>query len=152
MRIGRDGIAGLVGLAGSLGLLGAAAGLPRSPLVPIGPDFYPRLLFVATAALSAALVITDLAGRRRHRPPPARYRLVVLTFLIFGAYVAALPWLGYRLSTLLFVGGLQATLEPPRGRRWLVVAATAAVTTLLTYLIFERYLFVLLPRGRLTGF
>ena len=39
-----------------------------------------------------------------------------------------------------------------RGRRWIVVLAVALVTTVVTYFVFERYLLVLLPRGRWTGF
>lgn len=151
--IGRDGIAGGVCLAGSLVLLAATRGLPQAALVPIGPGFYPRIVLAITALLSAALVVTDLLRRERARPAPARYRLVVLTFAIFIAYVFALPWFGYRLSTLAFVAGLQATLEPPRGRRrWAFVLAVAILTALATYYVFEVYLSVLLPRGRLTGF
>jgi putative tricarboxylic transport membrane protein len=154
VTLSRDGVAGLVCLAGSLVLLWASRALPQPALVPIGPAFYPRILFVVTAALSVALVVTDL-WRRRARPPsaPAGYRLVLLTFLIFTLYVFLLPVLGYRVATLLFVAVLQATLEPPRSaRRWAVVLAVAAATTLLTYYVFEAYLSVLLPRGRLTGF
>lgn len=150
--IGRDGVAGLLGLAGSLVLLAATRGLPQPALVPIGPAFYPRIILAITALLSAALVASDLLRRQRPKPAPSRYRLVVLTFAIFTAYVFALPWLGYRLSTFAFVAGLQATLEPPRGRRRWLVLAVAILTALATYYIFEVYLSVLLPRGRLTGF
>jgi putative tricarboxylic transport membrane protein len=153
MTITRDGVAGLVCLAGSLLLLWLSIGLPQPALVPIGPAFYPRILFAITAVLAAVLIVIDL--RRRHRPAaakPAQYRLVVLTFVIFTGYVVLLPLLGYRLATLLFVGVLQAVIEPPRGRRWVLVAAVAVGTTLVTYYLFESYLSVLLPRGRLTGF
>ena len=157
MPITRDGVAGLVCLAGSLLLLWLSIGLPQSALVPIGPAFYPRILFAVTAVLVAALIVTDL--RRRHRPAaakPAQYRLVVLTFAIFTGYVVLLPLLGYRLATLLFVAVLQVVIEPPtaplRGRRWGLVAAVALGTMLVTYYVFEGYLSVLLPRGRLTGF
>jgi hypothetical protein len=107
---------------------------------------------VNPALLSAGLLVLDLQRRARPAPAPARYRLVVVTFLVFAAYVFALPWLGYRLSTLLFVGGLQTALERPRGRRWALVLAVAVATTLATYYVFDLYLSVLLPRGRLTGF
>lgn len=155
--IGRDGVAGLIGLGAALWALALSRGVPHSPMVPIGPIFYPRILFVVTALLSAALVAADVRARRRRRAPgpagvPVRYRLVVITFAIFAAYVAALPWLGYRVATFFFVGGLATALEPPRGARWAVVAALAVLTTVATYLVFETYLSVLLPRGRLTGF
>lgn len=153
MNITRDGAAGLVCLAGSLLLLWLSRGLPQPALVPIGPAFYPRILFGVTAVLAAILVITDV--RRRHRPAataPAQYRLVLLTFAVFTGYVILLPLLGYRVATLLFVGVLQVVIEPPRGRRWVLVGAVALGTTLATYYVFEGYLSVLLPRGRLTDF
>ena len=151
--IGRDGIAGLVCLGGSLWFLALTRGLPQAALVPVGPGFYPRILLTITALLSAALVVSDLVRRRGvARPGPARYGFVLLTFAIFGAYVALLPSLGYRVATFLFVGVLQATLESPRGARWWRVLAVALATTLVTYYVFEGYLSVLLPRGRLTGF
>ncbi|MGH7308241.1 MAG: tripartite tricarboxylate transporter TctB family protein [Candidatus Rokuibacteriota bacterium] len=153
MSISRDGVAGLACLAGSLFLLWLSRGLPQPALVPIGPAFYPRILFGVTAVLAALLLVSDL--RRGHRPPApaaAQYRLVLLTFAVFTGYVILLPLLGYRVATLLFVGGLQAVIEPPRGRRWVLVAAVAVATMLVTYYVFEGYLSVLLPRGRLTGF
>lgn len=150
--IGRDGVAGLVCLAGSIALLVDTRGLPQSALVPIGPAVYPRILLWITAGLSVALLVFDLVRRTRTAMAPARYRLVALTFLIFGVYVALMPLLGYRLATFLFVGGLQATLEPPHGARWRLVLVVALATMLVTYYVFEVYLSVLLPRGRLTGF
>ena len=154
MGLTRDGIGGLVCLAGSLLLLWASRDITQPALVPIGPAFYPRIVLGVTAALSAAVLATDLWRRRATAAPaPVSYRLVLLTFVIFTLYVFVLPLLGYRVSTLLFVGTLQATLDPPRrARDWLMVGVVAVVSTVATYFVFERYLNVLLPRGRLTGF
>jgi putative tricarboxylic transport membrane protein len=151
-RVSRDGLAGLAGLVGSLLLLWASRGLPQPTLVPIGPAFYPRILLGITAVLSAALILTDLLGPRRVAVAPAHYRLVILAFLIFTGYVVLLPIVGYRAATFLFVGLLQVALEPPHGRWWALVVAVALGTTLVTYYVFEGYLTVLLPRGRVTGF
>ncbi len=162
--MGRDGIiAGLVCLAASLGLLVATLGLPGpNLLVPVGPGFYPRIVLSVTAVLALALIISDIAGRRREATtPPAEpaptpvpnYGLVLATFLIFILYVVALPFLGFRLSTFAFVAGLQSALDPPRGiRKWMIVAVTALATTAVTYVMFESYLAVLFPRGRWTDF
>lgn len=151
--IGRDGVAGLVCLAGSLVLLWASREIPAPPLVPIGPGFYPRLVLWATAAMSALLVVSDLVSRRRAAAAPASYRLVVLAFAVFTGYAFLLPVLGFRVATFLFVAVLQVGLEwPARGRGWARVGAVAFLSTLVTYLVFESYLYVLLPRGRLTGF
>lgn len=156
--MGRDGIAGLVCLVTSLGLFAGTMGLPGpSLLVPVGPAFYPRIVLGITAVLSAVLVVTDVIGHaaRPAEPAgvPANYRLVLITFAIVGIYIALLPHLGFRIATFAFVSILQAVLEPPRSRNgWLRVLIVALVTTLVTYLVFERYLSVLLPRGRWTDF
>jgi hypothetical protein len=156
--MGRDGITGLVCLVASLGLLAATIGLPGpSLLVPVGPGFYPRIVLGITAVLSAALIVLDFIGRaaRPAKPDgaPRNYRLVVVTFAIVGVYAALLPHLGFRIATFAFVSVLQAVLEPPRtGKNWLRVLIVALATTLMTYLAFEHYLSVLLPRGRWTDF
>lgn len=158
MRLGRDGLTGLVVLAASLVLYALTLDLKDNPLVPLGPGFYPRIVLGLTAVLAAALVVFDLLGRRRGRPaatasPARNYGLVLAVFAVFGLYVAFLPYLGFRIATLAFVAGLQSTLEPPQGwKGWLAVAVTAIATTAVAYLVFERYLLVLLPRGRWTDF
>jgi putative tricarboxylic transport membrane protein len=154
VTLGRDGVVALVCLVGSLGLWWVARSLPQPALVPIGPGFYPTILFGVTALLSAGLLVSDLLGRGpRPAPGAVNYRLVLLTFAIFGAYVFLLPLLGYRVGTLLFVAVLQSVLDPPRSARgWAIIAACALGTMLVTYYVFEAYLNVLLPRGRLTGF
>lgn len=139
----------------SLWLLALSASLPRPALVPIGPGFYPRAVLALTAALAALLVASDWLARRRARPPApeaaGNVRLVWITFALFGAYVVLLPLLGYRVSTALFVAALQAALEPAGRRPWLRIGLVAVVTAVLTHLAFEKYLSVLLPRGRWLG-
>jgi hypothetical protein len=64
-----------------------------------------------------------------------------------------LPYLGFRVSTLLYVAATNALLDPPKGAKgWGRVALVAAITTLLVFYVFERYLTVLMPRGRWTNF
>jgi len=160
--LGKDGVAGLVCLAGSLWLLALTRGLPQPALVPIGPGFYPRIVLAVTALLSALLLGSDVLSRRR-TPAGARartgaarsarphYRLVAVTFAVFAGYVFLLPFLGFRLATVLFVVALQLVLQPGRERHWVRVLAVALVTAVVTHLVFESYLSVLLPRGRWTG-
>ena len=154
--MGRDGYTGLVVLAASLFLFWATLGLEKHPLVPVGPDFYPRLVLGVTAAMAALLVAIDvISGRKRERvaAEPRNYPLVVAAFGIFAAYAIALPWLGFRVSTLAFLVAMQVLLERPRGARgWAGVAVLAIVATAATYFVFNGYLHVLLPRGRWTGF
>ena len=160
MRLSRDSLAGLICLGLSLGMLYLTQGLPKSPLVPIGPDFYPRLVLLVTAALSLTLIAADVISARRasvdsapSAGPARNYRLVAVSFMLFGIYVGLLPALGYRVATFLFVAAFQIALEPPRSVKQVAVAAVIALATcLVTYVVFEQYLFVLLPRGSWTGF
>jgi putative tricarboxylic transport membrane protein len=158
--IGRDGIAGLAVAAASLVLFWLTLGLERNPLVPIGPGFYPRIVLGVSALLGLALAFRDVLARRRARPAAPRaapqgrnYRLVALSFGAFGLYVLALPALGFRIATLLFVAGVNALLDPPRRPlQWLRVLLLGVLAALATYYVFEQYLAVLLPRGRWTDF
>jgi hypothetical protein len=150
----RDGITGLAVLAASLVLFGLTLELKQNPLVPIGPGFYPRIVLGITAVLAAALVVFDFLGKKQARKTESiNYALVLAVFAIFGLYVGALPFVGFRLSTFVFVAALQAVLDFPRSKKdWIVVAVTALVTTVVTYAVFEHFLHVLLPRGRWTDF
>jgi putative tricarboxylic transport membrane protein len=150
----RDRITGLAVLAASLFLFYLTLDLKTNPLVPIGPGFYPRIVLGITAVLAAALVVFDFLGARQARKREAiNYGLVLAAFAIFGLYVGALPFIGFRIATFIFMAALQTTLDFPRNKQgWIVVAVTALVTTVVTYIVFEHYLHVLLPRGRWTDF
>jgi putative tricarboxylic transport membrane protein len=154
LKLSKDGWTGIAVLAASLVLLALTLGLKQSALVPIGPGFYPRIVLGISAVLAAALIVFDLkAPASASRGEALNYRLVWTVFVVFGLYAGSLPYLGFRLSTLLFVAALQAALEPPRTpRAWVVIGATALVTTVACYVVFEKYLQVLLPRGRWTDF
>jgi len=150
----RDAIAGLAILAASLALFALTLGLKPSPLVPIGPGFYPRIVLGLTALLAALLVALELRQKRKRVAPlPADYAAVVLHFALFGVYVVALPWLGFRIATFAYVAAANAFMAPPRdARQWGRAAVLGLVTALATYYVFEHYLSVLLPRGRWTDF
>jgi putative tricarboxylic transport membrane protein len=153
----RDGIAGLAVLAASLVLFALTLDLKDSPMVPVGPGFYPRIVLALTALLSLGLVVSDVLSRKRNPQEQPRkklnYPLVAISFGVFALYAVALPWLGFRIATVLFVGGANALLDPPRGARgWGRALVLALLTTLATWLVFERWLSVLLPRGRWTNF
>jgi len=155
--VSRDGFAGLAILVASLVLFALTLDLKDNPMVPVGPGFYPRVVLAITALLALGLVVVDVLGRKKSlRKPPGQefnYRLVALSFGVFALYAIALPWLGFRLATFAFVGGTNALLDPPRDvKGWLRALVIALVTTLVTWLVFERWLSVLLPRGRWTGF
>lgn len=160
--LSRDGWAGLAVAAGSLLLFALTLGLKDSPLVPIGPGFYPRIVLGLAAALGLWLVATDVLRSRRSRPAappgprpaqPVNLVAVALQFALFGAYAVLLPFLGFRIGTFVYVAAANALMEPPRaGRGWARAVLVGLATSAATWLVFERYLLVLLPRGTWTGF
>jgi hypothetical protein len=153
VRLSRDGWAGLVVLAASLVLFWQTLGLKGTALVPIGPGFYPRIVLGLTAGFALLLVVLDLFDRSKAKPQPrgANYRAVVLHFALFGVYVGLMPGLGFRIATFLYVAAANALMAPPRKPiEWLRVGLLALGTVVATYLAFDIYLTVLLPRGRWT--
>jgi len=155
LRLSRDGWGGLAALVASLFLYAATLDLKDNPLVPIGPAFYPRIVLGLTAVLAMAVVVLDLLGPQRARAEGAKadYGAVVLHFAVFGVYVVALPWLGFRVATFAYVAAANALMARPHGaRQWARVVVLGLATSFATYYIFEHYLHVLLPRGRWTDF
>lgn len=159
----RDTIAGLVILVACLALFGLTLDLKDSPLVPIGPGFYPRIVLAFTAVLALGLVVTELLARRKPPAVPgpqeapgairANYPLVAISFGIFALYCAALPTLGFRIATFAYVVASNASLARPRGiKGWAGSLVLGLATAFLSWLVFEHYLSVLLPRGRWTSF
>ena len=152
----RDGISGLAVLAASLVLYWLTLDLKDNPLVPVGPGFYPRIVLGLTAVLSLGLLVSDLFRRRSASPASKQtlnYPLVAMSFGVFALYCVALPGLGFRIATFAYVTAASALLAPPRGARgWAGVIVLGLLTTFVTWLVFERYLSVLLPRGRWTQF
>ena len=143
-------------LAASLFLFALTLGLKDNPLVPIGPGYYPRIVLGITAVLALAVVISDLWTPKAvatSSKEKLNYGLVVAMFAVFGLYCGALPFLGFRVATFLYVAATNALLEPPRTAKGYVrMTAIALITTVVVYYTFERYLSVLLPRGRWTDF
>ena len=152
----RDGIAGLAVLAASLVLFALTLDLKDSPLVPVGPGFYPRIVLGLTAVLSLGLVVSDFFRRRATKPAIRQnlnYPLVALSFGVFALYCVALPGLGFRIATFAYVVAANALLAPPRGAKgWAGALVLGFATAFVTWFVFERELSVLLPRGRWTQF
>ena len=160
MRLTQNVVSGIVCLALSIAMLALTRGLPQSSFVPVGPDFYPRIVLVIMAVLSVLLIVADLWPQREKgaaapaapAPEKRNYQLVGVTYAVFTGYVILLPLVGYRIATFLFVAALQSVFEPPRGARgWALVMVSGLATSLVTYIIFNDYLSVLLPRGHWTG-
>ena len=145
-------------LAASLLLFWGTLGLKDNPLVPIGPGFYPRIVLGITAAFGLLLLVVDVLSRARETfgataGAVPNYAAVAVHFAVFGLYALALPYFGFRVATCLYVMAASVLMDPPRNRgQWIGAVLLGLLTALATWLVFERYLSVLLPRGRWTDF
>jgi putative tricarboxylic transport membrane protein len=146
-----------IGLLVLCGVLYWQAGLvPVPPFIPIGPSFYPRVMLIFLAGLAVWLIAEDLLKKRTSAReakkvigPRPNYRRVLWGFLIFLGYVACLDLIGFVTSTFLFILGLSWAIGPRKVREIPKLFAVAAGTALVCYLLFEKYLYVFLPRGLL---
>ena len=154
--MGLDVVIG-IGLLAFCGFLYWQAGLVSvPPFIPIGPAFYPRAVLILLAGLAMWLIVENLLkgraparGAKKAAGPAPNYRRVLLGFFVFLGYVAALDLIGFVTSTFLFILGLSWATGPRHIREMPKLVAVSIVTTLATFLIFEKYLHVFLPRGLL---
>jgi len=154
--VGRDTGIG-IGLLAFCGLLYWQAGLVSTPpFVPIGPAFYPRAVLILLAGLAVWLIAEDILKRQGPSPgvkkpegPAPNYGRVLLGFFVFLGYVVGLSLIGYLAATFLFVLGLSWSIGPRDIREMPKLFVVAIGTALATYLVFEKYLYVFLPRGLL---
>ena len=72
---------------------------------------------------------------------------VTLTFLVMVLYLILLPFLGFILSTIIFLFAQFTVLAPKEKRNFLLFAVIAVVFTVITFVAFRIGLSQLLPRG-----
>ena len=129
----------------------------------VGPKFFPQVLAAIIMTMSILLGIDGLTHALHRSPEPVAImppadsapksflnhpvvRIVTLIFLVSG-YVFALDLLGYRISSVFFVG-LLLLFKGMRSPLW--VGITSLVLVLSLYLLFHVLLSIPLPVGSLT--
>lgn len=162
MRIRSDTGTGLVLLVFCAIMFLETRDIPDPLFGSAGAAFFPTVLLFLLTPLSAALFLRGLAGDlRAWRGPPAAgpgrtlrawladYRNVIVCFVLFFLFVAALEPLGYALSGFVFLFAMQVYLGP---RSWPKIAQHAIVSAgvvLVLWLVFRKVLIVLLPEGEI---
>jgi hypothetical protein len=146
-RFVEAGVALLIGIFGAVVVFGSLkAGInwgaegPRAGFFP----FYIGIFIIVSSAINiwSALQEDPAAvfaewGQLRH----------VMSVVIPSAiYVAAMPFIGLYVASALFIGWFMRWLGK---YRWVTVAAVALGTPLVTYIVFERWFLVPLPKGPL---
>ena len=112
----------------------------------VGPATVPRLWIYGLIAFSVWLMIDSIRKNVRLTRENNHTGPVLAMAGLMAVYLIAIPYLGYFLSTLLFLaGGIYLMAY----RCHAVVAASVAGYLFFAYLVFIRVLHVPLPKGRL---
>lgn len=148
-----------------------AAALPKGLFGTLGPGYFPKIvlgcLIIASGTLTLRLAARAVAAKRKESSPDpaaptdpasngalavfARYRFVVLIFVLFFLYVMGMKLAGFLPATLAFMVVAMWTLAPAQKGRG-VVRVIAGTTVLLAaglYGLFTYAFSVMLPQGML---
>jgi putative tricarboxylic transport membrane protein len=115
-----------------------------------GAGFFPLLTGSVMSLLSAALLVKSILQRDRTgqeesfwlRPGSSRKVLAALACLVF--YLLALDFLGYIVTTFVFILSLFRWIN---GKRWTTSLLAALILSAGSYLLFKTGLGVSLPMG-----
>jgi len=148
----RNVSAALVLIAFGLGYGYLTAGLPRRSL-PNTPDpsFFPWIITAALLILAGALLVQGLAARRGARDEPDRaggLRAPTVFLVLFVAYVAMLPLVGFVVASVPFFAALM-WLFGERRAAWL--AGYSVALPVLLVVAFRNGLQIPLPAGVLAA-
>jgi putative tricarboxylic transport membrane protein len=118
-----------------------------------GPDLYPKGTAIALFVASALWFISSLRKLRHpsessEDDPEGTTKAILLydaaAFLTCCAYVTAIGWLGYYVSTFLFLTLATWALG---ARHWFTILTVAGGYTVASYLLFTELLMIRLPTG-----
>jgi hypothetical protein len=165
-----DKVVGIILIAFSIFMYIQADQLPPAMFGTLGAGFVPKILFIILAACGAVLSIQSLIRERKSnasgadlQPEDARpaepggnirefikyYRYVFFGFVAFLAYVVLMYYLGYPISTLIFMPVFMWVLGPRNKKAALVTVLTTLGVTFVIYYSFLKLLKVFLPEGSL---
>lgn len=120
---------------------------------------FPRMIVVFLGLLSCSLIMKSSkslffrkrTGEKEGKSQPRRhleeYKYVYLSSGIFALYVVLMRYIGFRISTFIFILGSSYLLSPRRKSDLVIATVLAAVITLGSYYFFQRALNVRFPRG-----
>jgi len=135
----------VVGIAICFGSLRLSLGGFHKP----GPGFFPFLVGSILGVLSFLIFLQSFKGlagddRKAFWPNPPRSLKMSYILIALILYAIGMNYLGFFLSTLLFLGFLLRAIEP---QRWPAVLTGSILGTALFYGIFKYWLEVPFPTG-----
>lgn len=158
MTLNRDSIVAICLLVICGGLAWASLAIREPDYGVLSPAVWPRVIVGVMAFLSMIFLVQSLrAGADAPREGfggvagfYGYWRNVIWCFVLFGAYLVAIPYVGILLGGMAFVFLLLTALGGVRNTVLHVVIALVTVGGM--WAIFTFALRVILPRGEWTGF
>ncbi|MFA6507318.1 MAG: tripartite tricarboxylate transporter TctB family protein [Treponemataceae bacterium] len=116
-----------------------------------GPGFLPFLTGIALAGVSLFVLIPALLRKEEEsadsNAPAGGTKKVIFALAALFAWAAALDFVGYLITTFLFMVFATRLMEP---RKWWVSILIALLASVVSYLLFSVLLEVQLPKGLLS--
>ncbi len=145
-----DFYSSLVWLLVGLGFLGGGLKMGVGPMNTPGPGFFPVVIGATFSLLSLVLFLTALS--RKIQPAEIgrfwksrhSWKKVIPSLLSLVFYLMALNYLGYLVTTMLFIFYL---LKYVGKSKWVFSISIALLLTVASYAVFRIALRVPLPRG-----
>ena len=113
----------------------------------------PTLLGILLIILAVAIIIQGIKhfkeddGESVKKMSRVDVFSIILTFAAMILYIIILPYLGFILSTILYLFGQITVLAPKDKRNYLLFAIVAVVFTIIAFVAFRIGLTQMLPRG-----
>ncbi|HLS07704.1 tripartite tricarboxylate transporter TctB family protein [Lentibacillus sp.] len=118
-------------------------------------DLFPNIVIGVVAFLGLCLLVNSIYRMVREGEFKSginfekmfyENKKVILTFVLFGLYVFLLGYIGYFLSSILFLNLLYHVLADNKQNLWAVLLGSIVLTAIL-YFVFQGALSVFLPTG-----
>jgi hypothetical protein len=111
-----------------------------------GPSAIPHLWIIVLLILSIVLIVQALMGKMDPDPKSGRLDMVALFIGTTIAYLICMQFVGYYISTFIFLAAVMYFLSY---RKYVTIVAVSCGWLLFAYLVFQRMLYIPLPQGKL---
>ncbi|SDL39288.1 Tripartite tricarboxylate transporter TctB family protein [Modicisalibacter muralis] len=134
-----------------------AGSYPSSMWEPLGSGTFPRLVLGMLVLFNVMIVVQETRHFLRASPLPAkacrawiwRHRLMFGVLLLFALLVFAVPTLGFRWSSLVFLFVTQVLLGARHWKSLLIAGVIAVAFSFGVEIVFREVFLISLPRGLL---
>ncbi len=149
----KDIISGSVLLVLSISMYIASLGIRKILPFGVSSAFFPKVVALFLAVISILIIAQGVRSYRQEKGTIFKLSdkkvggVVLATLLLLGFYVFSLEFLGFVLTTFVYLVLQIGVLAPPRQRNWTVVAIISAVVSLGAYYSFYHLFHLILPTG-----